>query len=186
MTKCVEVEAPTGAIAQENGPLKELDVATAAPSPRRGSELAEESAAAPDEDGEVGLRDDWHTGLLQCTLTSPQENQDSDDPPEANAAPKGRNSASAQDEHLEIKAPLLVEAAGPEDATGMEAAAAAAEEEQRASATHSVDQDVGFRVDPADAGASRNCCEGRAAAAAAQRQLPVASLLSEEEASPSW
>lgn len=174
--KCVEVEAPTSTITQENGPLKEPDVATAAPPPRRGSKLAEKSATAQDEDEEVGLEDDKQTGLLQCTLNSPQKKRDSDDVPEANAA-------LAQDERLDLSTPLLVEAAGLENHTGIEAAAV--EEEQSPSATLSVDQEMSSKMDPSNAEASRNCC-GKKAAASASCQLPFASLVGEEVESLSW
>lgn len=185
--KCVEAEAPTSTITQENGPMKELDVATAAPSPRRESELAEKSATARDEDGEVGLKGDEQTGLLQCTLNSPQKKRDPDDLPEADTAPEDTDAASAQDERLDLNTPLLVEAAGLENHTGIEAAAAAAveEEEQSPSAAHSVDQEMGSKMDPAHAEASRNCC-GKTAAAPASCQSPFASLVSEEVESLSW
>ncbi|XP_075903541.1 uncharacterized protein LOC142902405 [Nelusetta ayraudi] len=169
--KRVEVEAPSSAITQENGPMKELDMATAAPSPRRESKLAEKSATARDEDEEVGLKDDKQTGLLQCTLNSPQEKkQDSDNLPEANTAPEDTNAASARDERLDLNRPLLVEAAGLENHTGIEAAAAAAavEEEQSPSATHAVDQGMASKMDPAHAEAPASC------------QSPFASLVSEE------
>lgn len=175
--KCVEVEAPTSSITQENGPLKEPDVATAAPSPRRGSKLAEKSATVRDEDEEVGLEDDKQTGLLQCTLNSPQKKRDSDDVPEANTAPEDTNAAPAQDERLDLSTPLLVEAAGLENHTGIEAAAV--EEEQSPSATLSVDQEMSSKMDPSNAEASQNCC-GKKAAASASCQLPFASLVGEE------
>lgn len=181
--KCVEVEAPTSTITQENGPLKEPDVATAAPSPRRGSKLAEKSATARDEDEEVGLEDDKQTGLLQCTLNSPQKKRDSDDVPEANTAPENTNAAPAQDERLDLSTPLLVEAAGLENHTGIEAAAV--EEEQSPSATLSVDQEMSSKMDPSNAEASQNCC-GKKAAASASCQLPFASLVGEEVESLSW
>lgn len=184
--KSVEVEAPSSAITQENGPVKELDVATAAPSPRRESKLAEKSATARDEDKEVGLKDDKQTGLLQCTLNSQKKKQDSDDLPEANTAPEDMNAALAQDERLDLNTPLLVEAAGLENHTGIEAAAAAAvEEEQSPSATHAVDQEMASEMDPAHAEALRNCC-GKKAAEPASCQSPFASLVSEEVESLSW
>lgn len=181
--EAVQVKKSTSTITQENGPLKEPDVATAAPSPRRGSKLAEKSAAARDEDEEVGLEDDKQTGLLQRTLNSPQKKRYSDDVPEANTAPEDTNAALAQDERLDLSTPLLVEAAGLENHTGIEAAAV--EEEQSPSATLSVDQEMSSKMDPSNAEASQNCC-GKKAAASASCQLPFASLVGEEVESLSW
>lgn len=182
--KCVEAEVPTNTITQENGPLKELNAPTAAPSARRGSELAEKPATARDEDAAVGLKDDKQTGLLQCTLNSPQKEQDTEDLPEAKAAPEDMNSASAQDGHLDLNLPLPVEAAGLQNHTGIEAAAATAVEE-KPSAAHSVVQQMGPKMDPADQEASRNCCEKNAASSASCQLLFVA-LVSKENESPSW
>lgn len=182
--KCVTVEAPTNTIAQENGSLKKLDVATAAASPRRGSQLAENSTAARDEDEEISLKDDERTRLLQCTLNSSQKKQDIDDLPEANSAPENMDSALAQDKRLNIYPPLPVEAAVLEDHTGMEAAAAAVEE-QSSSATRPVDQEMSFKIEPADAEAPSNYCE-KTEASFASRQSPVASLVGEKMESPSW
>lgn len=181
--KCVEAEAPTNTITQENGPLKEQDAQTAAPSPRRGSELAENFTTGGDEDEEVSLKDDEHTGLLHCTLNSPQKQQDSDDLLEVNAPLENMNLASAEDKRLDIDRPLPVEAAGLENHTGIVAAAAA--EEQSSSATHPVDQEMCSKVDPDEAEAPSNCCE-ITEASFASCQSPFASLVREEMESQSW
>lgn len=187
--KCVNAEAPTNTITQENGPLTKLDVPTAAPSPRGRSQLAENSTTARDEDEEISLKDDERTGLLQCTLNSPQKKKDSDDLMEVNASPENMNSSLVQEKPLGIYPPLPVEGAVLENHTGIEAAAAAVgekkEEDQSSSAPHPVDQEMSSKMEPADAEAASNCCE-KTEASFASRHSPIASLVSEEMESPSW
>lgn len=174
--KCVETEAPTNTITQENGPLKEPDVQTVAPTPRRGSELLENSTTAQDEEVAVIPEADIQTGPLQCTLSSPQKKQVADDQPGVNTAPVVVNSASAQDERLDINPSAPVEAAGLGNHTGMEAAATA---DQSPPATQSVDQETDSKIDFAVAEEPLNCCETNAVSSVSC-QLQVASLVSEE------
>lgn len=178
--KNVEVEALTIPITQENGPLKELSILTAAPSPRKGCKLVDSSSpTARDDNEEVSLKDDENTGLLQCTLNSQRKKQDKDDQLEVNTAAENVNSASAPDKPLDIFPPLPVEAAGLENHTGIKAETM---EEPSASATRTVDQEMCYKIDPADAEAPSNCCE-KTEASFASSQSPFASLFS---VSTSW
>lgn len=179
--KCVEVEAPTNTINQENGPLKELD-GLAASFPRRDCILVDSSTTAREEDEEVSLKDDEHTVLLQCTLNSPLKKQDKDNQLEVNTALENIDSASAQDKCCDIFLPLPVEAAGLESHTGIKEEAM---EEHSSSATRPVDQELCYKIDPADAEAPSNCCEN-AEASYASCQSPFSSLVSQDMESASW
>lgn len=171
----VKKEVQTHTITQENGPLKDLSVLTAAPSPTNGCKPVDGSSTTRDEDEEVSVKDDEHTELLQCTLNSSLKKQDNDDQQLVRTAPENMNAASALDKRLNIYPALPVEGAGLENHTGMKTEEI---EEPSASATHP--------VDPADsAEAPSSCCE-KTEASFASCQLPFASLVSEEMESTSW
>lgn len=186
--KCLEVGQPNNT--QENGPLKESNIQTAAPSPRKGSDLKENSARAQDEDMMESLKDSEDSGqigLLQCTLNSPQKDQDTNDLPETNTAPEDVNSASGQDEPPDIN-PQSAEVACLENHTGIEAAM-----ECSISAPQYDDEEADSKVDDAETEVLGQFCEKSEGLSLPNTELTTAacqllsiSVVSEEMESLSW
>lgn len=186
--KCLEVGQPNNT--QENGPLKELSIRTAAPSPRKGSDLKENSTTAQDEDMMGSLNDSEDSGLiglLQCTLNSPQKDQDTDDLPEANTAPEDVNSASAQDKALDIN-PQSAEVACLENHTGIEVAM-----ECSISAPQYDDEETGSKIVSGETELLVQFCEKNEGLSLPNTELTTAtcqllstSVVSEEMESLSW
>lgn len=185
--KCLEVGQPNNT--QENGPLKEY-IQTAAPSPRKGSDLKENSTRAQDEDMMDSLKDSEDSGqigLLQCTLNSLQKDQDTDDLPEANTAPEDVNSASAQDEPPDIN-PQSAEVACLENHTGIEAAM-----ECSMSAPEYDDEEAGSKIVNTETEVLGQLCEKNEGLSLPNTELTTAacqllsiSVVSEEMKSLSW
>ena len=97
---------------QENGAFQKEVIQKATPSPRKGSELKENSTAVKDEVIKDSPADGGQAEPMQCTLFSPQREHAT----ATNVAPEEENPASAHDK-IPDSSSLITEAVCPENHT---------------------------------------------------------------------
>lgn len=133
---------------QENGPLQKKVKQTATPSPRKGSELRENSTRAQDEAMKDRPANSGPAELLQCTLNSLQNEHDTADGEvftATNAAPEKENPASVKDK-IPDSSSLTPAAVCPENHPETNTT----RELVTLDTTHDNDEDAGFKVAAAE------------------------------------
>lgn len=151
---------------QENGPLKEVVIQTATPSPRKGSDLKENSTRAQDEDMKDCPADSGQ--LLQCTLNSLKNEHATADFTATNTAPEDENPASAQDKIPNISS-LTAEVVFLENHTETKATM-----EHSILATHNNAEGAGSKLDNVEAEASGQLSEKNEVLSSPNTQLTAA------------